>query len=131
MNKINVQNKDYSEKVQIIKSIFNEYKKAKSQLEELPISYRSPLILKEESASYGSSYEHVLLKRISKMNYYQEYVEYIDYKLQYLSDTEQLIIQNDFIKPTHKKWWEFYFSSATYYRHKKKAIEQLIVLLFS
>ena len=130
MKHIPIQNKDYSEKVQIIKSIFNEYKKAKFQLQELPLSYNSPLVLKEESPHYGN-YEHLLLNRISKMNHYQEFIDYIDFKLQYLSDTELMIILNDFMKSSNKKWWEFYFSSATYYRHKKKAIEHLIILLFS
>lgn len=130
MGKQNVNQKDFSEKVQILKSVFSEYRKATEELKQLPYSYKSPLFIKESEASYGI-YEHQLLHKISKMNHYQEYIDFVDQKLLYLNETEKMIIEHDFICPSSKHWWELYFSSATYYRHRKKAVERLISLLFS
>ena len=130
MEKEYLENKEYSEKIQILKSVFYEYQKAKNQLEELPYTYHSPTLIREQTPAYGN-YEHQLLHSLAKMNYYQEYIDFIDYKLLYLNETELMIIEHDFIKPSHKKWWEMYFSSATYYRHKKKAVEKLMRLLFT
>ena len=127
---VDITQKDYHQKVQIIKSIFSQYEKAKQEIDYHPTPYHSPLFVKERNINYGE-YEHHLLHRISKINNYQMFIDYIDHKIQYLNETEQLIIQNDFISKKQKKWWDMYFSSATYYRHKKKAIEHLILLLFS
>lgn len=129
MEKEHLENKDYSEKILILKSIFHEYQRAKTQLEQLPYTYHSPLMIREQPPSYDN-YEHQLLHSLAKMNYYQEFIDFIDYKLLYLNETELMIIQHDFINPSIKKWWEMYFSSATYYRHKKKAVEKMIKLLF-
>ena len=111
---MDITQKDYHQKVQIIKSIFSQYEKAKQEIDYHPTPYHSPIFVQER-----------------KINNYQMFIDYIDHKIQYLNETEQLIIQNDFISKKQKKWWDMYFSSATYYRHKKKAIEHLILLLFS
>lgn len=129
-NNQSLQKQTYHQKLQILKSVFLQYEKAKLEINQLPLSYNSPLLVKESHVNYGE-YEHLLLQRISKINNYQAFIDYIDFKIQYLNETEQLIIQNDFVHKRNKKWWEFYFSSATYYRHKKKAVEHLVLLLFS
>ncbi len=130
MEQLNINQKSYQEKKEILKSVFSEYQKANQQLQELPYQYHSPLIIKETTPRYGS-YEHQLLGNLSKMYYYQDFIDFIDEKINRLNETERMIIEKDFLKPTHKLWWEVYFSSATYYRHKKRAVEDLIRLLFS
>ena len=130
MEKQAVLEKNLSVKIQILKSVFSEYRKACSYISEPLYSYQSPLFIKEKKEQYGQ-YEHQLLWKISQMNHYKEYVAYIDHQLLYLNHTEQLIIRREFIEDAPKRWWESYFSSATYYRHRKKAVERLITLLFS
>jgi len=130
MEKQTILEKNLSVKIQILKSVFLEYRKARLSISEPLYSYQSPLFIKEKQAQYGE-YEHQLLWKISQMNHYKEYVDYIDHQLLYLNETERLIISCEFIEEKSKRWWESYFSSATYYRHRKKAIERLISLLFS
>lgn len=116
-------------KTLILQSIFNEYNLAKEKLSSYT-TYQSPLFIKEE-AHYNTSYEQQLLHKISQMNHYREYIKFIDHHLSYLNETERLIIEHDFIRHSYKRWWESYFSSATYYRHRKKAVDHLMQMLFS
>ena len=127
MNEKITQTKSYQEKQQILKSIFSEYVKAKTSIENYP---SRPLIVREHSFdSYLN--EHHLLNEMSKMNDCRELVNFIDHQIHRLSETERLINEHEYINHASKYWWEFYFSSSTYYRHKKKAVEKLFSLLVS
>lgn len=50
----------------------------------------------------------------------------IEFALALMTPDEMLIIERDFIDIAYKDWWRGYFSKATYYRIKNRAMDKFL-----
>ena len=133
MEKNTLDNMTFKDKEQTLKAIFNEYRMAKFELErdDYPYIPSHRKMIKEDQLSYGFVSDQKMLNHIAKQNSYREYVHFIDRALLSLVPLQQNIIVNDYIEKKDPRWWEMYYSKATYYRYKKEAMDLLLKLLLS
>lgn len=121
------------EKEAMLKSIIREYHKAQIQLKALedkefyPISHYA-LSVQETRPRYDGV-EHVIMNHIEKKDALRSVIQLVDDVYNSLSDEEQQIIANDFFTPANREWWRQYYSRSTFYRIKKKAIDDMLYYL--
>lgn len=119
----------FKEKQEVLTQMFNQYRRAKLQLECL------------ERKNFYPSIDYLTVKE--KKTFYQgvdkKYDSYIQSKdelkmiittfdkiLERLSKDSYMIIYQDFVLKKEKNWWLEYYSRSTYYRLKTRAMEEVL-----
>ena len=119
----------FKEKQEVLIQMFNQYQRAKLQLECL------------ERKNFYPSIDYLTVKE--KKTFYQgvdkKYDSYIQSKdelkmiittfdkiLERLSKDSYMIIYQDFVLKKEKNWWLEYYSRSTYYRLKTRAMEEVL-----
>ncbi len=100
----------YEENKKIMKHIGDIYKKAKKRVDVFHFNN----CIEENWAVYDADRQliHLIERTLRDCN----------------SDTKN-IIQHDYLRVSHSRWYEPYYSRTSYYRLKKKAIEEFLTLL--
>lgn len=92
----------------------------KSLIDLLSRSYlNSKRILKENELGIRSNTE-------SSLESYRFNVYHIEHVVSCLCDNDRFIIDNEVIKGKRGNWYYEYMSSATYYKHRKKAYSNFL-----
>lgn len=128
LDKMSLKEKDY-----LLKSIIKEYSKAKIQLKVLEGKEFYPtqhfgMIVKEDQHSYNGL-ENAMMNHIDKKDALKSMIRLVDDVFESLNDEQRLIIENDYLKPNYKEWWRQYYSRSTFYRMRKKAIDDMLYYL--
>lgn len=98
------------------------------------LEYRSKEIILLELASIYKKYKfridlndnYYSIKEGEPIESYYRYVRVIDLIISKLSSDTKIIILNDFFEDRDNKWYLEYFTKSTYYRLKKKAVNEFI-----
>lgn len=120
----------FKEKQIAIKSVINQYRRAKLKLLCIEqhsyypkVSYDS---VRERKTRYNKSVSQMLNQRIDDQNELKEIIVSFEQVIEILSENSKLIIVHDFIEVTDGEWWSTYFSRASYYRSKTRAMEEFL-----
>ncbi|MEG0252587.1 MAG: hypothetical protein RR667_00690 [Muribaculaceae bacterium] len=86
------------------------------------------IVDKEKSATYNSL-EASMLNYIERKENLETIVAFIDGILKALSKEAQQLVENDYLNPVNHNWWDEYYSRSTYYRVRKKALDDVLFYL--
>lgn len=119
---------DFKEKEDLLRFIYTKYRKAQLQLELMDIYFnpypQSENLIKEKVTPYSSNY---LLKRIEKKRNYELLVAMINRIHRKVSTDSVLILKKEYLNKEDKFWWKDYYARSTYYRLKRKAVEEFFM----
>ncbi len=57
------------------------------------------------------------------------FIETVDFAMSQLDEDLVNLLRNEYLDTNGKNWWVLYYSRTTYYRLKRKAMEELLVYL--
>lgn len=57
---------------------------------------------------------------------YSQYMKKVSDAFDALNEREKNLINNEFFFQGYHRWWESIYSKATFYRHKKEAMEKFL-----
>lgn len=120
------------EKDALLKSIIKEYQKAKIQLKVLedkefyPVNDYSTI---QENRPRYDGVEHAIMNHIEKKDALKAIIRLVDDVYNSLTTEQQQIITNDFLNPVYREWWRQFYSRSTFYRIRKKAIDDMLYYL--
>ena len=123
----------FKEKDAVLRSIVREYHKAKIQLKVLEDKEFYPtnqynMVVQESKPRYGGL-EHMIMNHIEKKEALRSLIGLVDDVFHSLDFDEQQIIENDFLNPVQREWWQQFYSRSTFYRIKKKAVDEMLYYL--
>ncbi|MBS5114285.1 MAG: hypothetical protein KHY88_01075 [Erysipelotrichaceae bacterium] len=123
----------FKEKDALLRSIVREYHKAKIQLKVLEDKEFYPtnqynMVVQESKPRYGGL-EHMIMNHIEKKEALRSLIGLVDDVFHSLDFDEQQIIENDFLNPVQREWWQQFYSRSTFYRIKKKAVDEMLYYL--
>ena len=123
----------FKEKDALLRSIVREYHKAKIQLKVLEDKEFYPtnqynMVVQESKPRYGGL-EHMIMNHIEKKEALRFLIGLVDDVFHSLDFDEQQIIENDFLNPVQREWWQQFYSRSTFYRIKKKAVDEMLYYL--
>ncbi len=89
------------------------------------------IILKQLVSCYNqskkrSSFCNIIKNNDRRIEHDVRYVQYIDAMIDYCTPESQKILKNEYFEPVVKVWSNEYYSRSTWYRLKKKAVEEFI-----
>ena len=116
-------NQDFKNQEMIIRKFANEYNKSKIiELHGLDVIKND--LIRESVAHYMDSE--------NKYTYYYSLQTKIDSVLEKLNWECRNFIKNEFFTSNYKNnWWMNYYSRSTYYRLKKKCMNEFLGLLYA
>lgn len=125
---MNVEILDFKEKDKLLRHIYTTYRKAQLQL-ELMDTYFNPYpqsqnLIQEKIKPYGTNY---LLKRIEKKRDFELLIDMVNRIHRKVSPDSLLILQKEYLDLESKGWWQHYYARSTYYRLKRRAIEEFFM----
>lgn len=83
-------------------------------------------MLHEKKSGYNASIAERLNQRIDDRDELERVVAAFEIVIQALSPESQLIITNEFVLQKNHEWWLEFYSRATYYRLKTRALEEIL-----
>ncbi len=120
------------EKDVLLKSIIKEYHKAKIHLNMLEnkVFYSSVQysIIQEHGIGYNGL-ENTIINNMEKKETLKTIISLFDNVYNSLTEEEKHVIKNEFIAPSYREWWRGYYSRATFYRIKKRAVDNMLFYL--
>ncbi len=124
MNKMTLKQKHY-----IVSKIYKKYNRAQLDIIYLNQHYNyypqcDPFKVKE-----SSSYTHQdtnIINMLDKKRQLEEYVQIINQIQSHLSKESQFFIENEYLNFYDRSWWYKYYSRASYYRMKHKALDEFL-----
>lgn len=125
MTKLTLKQKDY-----IVSQVYKKYQRAQLDIIFLTQHYnyypQSDICkIKEPSASYHSG-DHNIIKMLDRKRELEEYVENINRIHEHLSTESKFFIDNEYLNFYDRSWWYKYYSRASYYRIKHKALDEFL-----
>lgn len=120
----------FKQKQRAVKDLFKQYHRAKLKLYCLEnMNYYPQLnggIIKENKNQYKRSMTERLNSTIEDKDELRSLVSSFEMIINALSQDSQLIIKNEFVEQRKDEWWIDYYSRATYYRLKTRALEEFL-----
>lgn len=120
----------FKQKQKAVKDLFKQYHRAKLKLYCLEnMNYYPQLnggIIKENKNQYKRSMTERLNSTIEDKDELRSLVSSFEMIINALSQDSQLIIKNEFVEQRKDEWWIDYYSRATYYRLKTRALEEFL-----
>lgn len=120
----------FKQKQRAVKDLFKQYHRAKLKLYCLEnMNYYPQLnggIIKENKNQYKRSMTERLNSTIEDKDELRSLVSSFEMIINALSQDSQLIIKNEFVEQRNDEWWIDYYSRATYYRLKTRALEEFL-----
>lgn len=120
----------FKQKQRAVKDLFKQYHRAKLKLYCLEnMNYYPQLnggIIKENKNQYKRSMTERLNGTIEDKDELRSLVSSFEMIINALSQDSQLIIKNEFVEQRNDEWWIDYYSRATYYRLKTRALEEFL-----
>ena len=119
----------FKEKQEVLAQMFNQYQRAKLQLECLERKNFYPsidyLTVKEKKTFY-QGVDKKYDSYIQSKDELKMIITTLDKILERLSKDSYMIIYHDFVLKKEKNWWLEYYSRSTYYRLKTRAMEEVL-----
>lgn len=120
------------EKDILLKAIIREYQKAKLQLTVIKEKDFYPRIrydlVKEGNTSYRSVEDH-MIHFIDKKDDLESLVHFIETVFNELDFDQYQLLENDYLHPSYKDWWLEFYSRSTYYRLRRKMLDEVLFYL--
>lgn len=120
----------FKQKQMAVKDLFKQYHRAKLKLYCLEnMNYYPQLnggIIKENKNQYKRSMAERLNSTIEDKDELRSLISSFEMIINALSQDSQLIIKNEFVEQRKDEWWIDYYSRATYYRLKTRALEEFL-----
>ncbi len=121
----------FKERSQIVKKFFDEYIRASMSLSMLEDKDFYPVMsyqnIRETSPSFDKK-EHMLIDHMEKKEQLRKRIYSTDRILLALKEEHREMLEKEYLF-YEKDWWQCYYSKSTYYRIKKKAIDELLFYL--
>lgn len=89
----------------------------------------STSIIRETKNNYKKSVAERLNSRIEDKDELRSLISSFEIIIKALSPDSQLIITNEFVEQRSDEWWVDFYSRATYYRLKTRALEEVLFYL--
>lgn len=96
------------------------YQQKRSIVREIGDAYQRSLRRIEITEHSGSKYQHEILKDDYEMKWFLERA------LRDCSEESVRILTNDYLKKSDKYWYLNYYATSSYYRLKRKAIDEFL-----
>lgn len=123
----------FKQKQEAVENIFKQYHRAKLKLYCLEnMNYYpqiSTSIIRETKNHYNKSVAERLNSRIEDKDELRSLISSFEIIIKALSPDSQLIITNEFVEQKGDEWWVDFYSRATYYRLKTRALEEVLFYL--
>lgn len=120
------------EKDKLLKGIIREYQKAQLQLRTINEKEFYPQlqynVIKDHHTPYNNL-ESSMINYIEKKENLETVVSFIDGILASLPKEIYQLIEKDYLNPNKREWWNEYYSRSTYYRLRKKALDDVLFYL--
>lgn len=120
----------FKDKKNLIENIFRQYQKIKIQYECLEVQNFYPQYdygtVREKTSHYNTSMIKKLNSYIMDKEEMLITIKSFEILINSLSLESKRIIQKDFIDKVDGDWWLDYYSRATYYRVKTRAMEEFL-----
>lgn len=123
------QNLTLKEKDKIVKKLYKNYQRA--QLDILYMNqhynyYPQIDVFKVRESSSMQKTEDFFIHQLERKQQLEEYISIINQVHSHLSKETYFFIENEYLNYYDASWWIHYFSKATYYRMKHKALDELL-----
>lgn len=123
----------FKQKQEAVENIFKQYHRAKLKLYCLEnMNYYpqiSTSIIRETKNHYNKSVAERLNSTIEDKDELKSLISSFEMIIKALSSDSQLIITNEFVEQRGDEWWVDFYSRATYYRLKTRALEEVLFYL--
>ncbi|WP_455682917.1 MG284/MPN403 family protein [Thomasclavelia sp.] len=123
----------FKQKQEAVENIFKQYHRAKLKLYCLEnMNYYpqiSTSIIRETKNHYNKSVAERLNSTIEDKDELKSLISSFEMIIKALSPDSQLIITNEFVEQRGDEWWVDFYSRATYYRLKTRALEEVLFYL--
>lgn len=120
----------FKQKQDAVKNLFKQYHRAKLKLYCLEnVNYYPQVsagVIRETKRYYKKSVAERLNSRIENKDELKSLISSFEIIIKALSPDSQVIITNEFIDQKEDDWWVDYYSRATYYRLKTRALEEVL-----
>ena len=120
----------FKQKQDAVKNLFKQYHRAKLKLYCLEnVNYYPQVsagVIRETKKYYKKSVAERLNSRIENKDELKSLISSFEIIIKALSPDSQVIITNEFIDQKEDDWWVDYYSRATYYRLKTRALEEVL-----
>lgn len=120
----------FKQKQDAVKNLFKQYHRAKLKLYCLEnVNYYPQVsagVIRETKRYYKRSVAERLNSRIENKDELKSLISSFEIIIKALSPDSQVIITNEFIDQKEDDWWVDYYSRATYYRLKTRALEEVL-----
>lgn len=120
----------FKQKQEAVEMLFRQYHRAKLKLYCLEnTNYYPELnygVVREKNNCYHTSIADKLNQQIDDKEELKGLIASFDIIIQALSNESRLIIKNEYLLQRHSEWWIDYYSRATYYRLKTRALEEIL-----
>lgn len=120
----------FKQKQDAVEDLFRQYHRAKLKLYCLENTNFYPQlnigVLRETNRSYSTSIADRLNQRIDDKDELKNLIAAFEIVIQALTPESQLIITNEYVLQKKDEWWNDFYSRATYYRLKTRALEEIL-----
>ncbi|MCB6706977.1 hypothetical protein LI094_10575 [[Clostridium] saccharogumia] len=120
----------FKQKQDAVENLFKQYHRAKLKLYCLEnVNYYPQVsagIIKETKRRYKRSIAERLNSRIEDKDELKSLISSFKIIIKALSPDSQIIITNEFVDQKEDDWWVDFYSRATYYRLKTRALEEVL-----
>ena len=120
----------FRQKQEAVETLFKQYHRAKLKLYCLENMNYYPQIgngvVMETKKNYHRSLAERLNSRIDDKDELRGLIASFELIIDALSKDSKLIIKNDYVEQRSEEWWIDYYSRATYYRLKTRALEEVL-----
>lgn len=120
----------FKDKKNLIENIFRQYQKVKMQYECLEAQNFYPQYdystVREKKSHYNTSMIKKLNSYIMDKDELLITIRSFEILIDSLSFESRRVIQKDFIEEGNTNWWIDFYSRATYYRVKTRAMEEFL-----
>ena len=120
----------FKQKQDAVENLFKQYHRAKLKLYCLEnVNYYPQVsagIIKETKRRYKRSIAERLNSSIEDKDELKSLISSFEIIIKALSPDSQIIITNEFVDQKEDDWWVDFYSRATYYRLKTRALEEVL-----
>ena len=120
----------FKQKQDAVENLFKQYHRAKLKLYCLEnVNYYPQVsagIIKETKRRYKRSIAERLNSRIEDKDELKSLISSFEIIIKALRPDSQIIITNEFVDQKEDDWWVDFYSRATYYRLKTRALEEVL-----
>ena len=72
-------------------------------------------------------HDAMYLRQLERKNDIDEYIDMVHVVHSHLSEENKFFMQREYISSDDRLWWMDYYSKASYYRTKHKAIDEFLL----